>query len=264
MVQPTSKPVVVKTVVSTVFPSSTTLSTVTTSDSNSTKSTNQGKTSQISASISPTCTMSCYYIASSAISTHSSAVHMRSSPDPKHSSETNPPGMHSDIICVLYDVSCLHIPLLYFIHCHADQQAKVIGIAVGSTCGVLILTAMLVTLIAIMVCLMLKKRKKASFNFSANVAYSKRTAPKVYNSAIVTEENIAYASSPNLSTANNNLLKGVDVEYESFHESTSTEFYSEAKRASIVDSLCLVTDKYIAYEPSLFSNIAYGSFHKVI
>ena len=154
--------------------------------------------------------------------------------------------------------SCLHILLLYLIHYHAyaAQQAEVIGIAVGSTCGVLILMAMLVTLIAITVCLMLKKRKKASFDFSTNIAYSKRTVQKVYNSAIVTEENIAYASSPNLSTANNNLLKGVDVEYESFHESTSTEFYSEAKRASTVDSLSLVTDKNIAYEPSLFSNIS--------
>ena len=260
MVHPTSKPVVVTTVVSTAFASSTTLSTVTTSDSNSTKSTNQGKTS---ASISPTCTMSCY-TASSAINTHSSAVQMRSSPGPKHSPETNPPGMHSDIICVLYDVSCLHILLLYLIHCHADQQAKVIGIGIGSTCGVLILTAMLVMLIAITVCLMLKKHKKASFDFSANVAYSKRTVPKVYSSVIATEESTAYASSPNLSTANNNLLKGVDVEYESFHESTSTEFYSEAQRASIVDSLSLVMDKNIAYEPSLFSNITYGSSHKVI
>ena len=150
--------------------------------------------------------------------------------------------------------SCLHILLLYLIHYHAyaAQQVKVIGIAVGSTCGVLILTAMLVTLIAITVCLMLKKRKKALFDFSTNIAYSKRTVQKVYNSAIVTEENTAYASSPNLSTAN----KGVDVEYESFHESTSTEFYSEAKRASTVDSLSLVTDKNIAYEPSLFSNIS--------
>ena len=93
MVQSTSKPVV-PTVVSVTFPSSTTLSTVATSDSNSTKSTNQGKTSQVSASISPTCTMSCY-TASSAVNTHSSAGHygMRSTPAPKHSSEANSPGI---------------------------------------------------------------------------------------------------------------------------------------------------------------------------
>ena len=137
-----------------------------------------------------------------------------------------------------------------------------IGIAVGSTCGVLILTAMLITLIVITVCLMLKKRKKASFDFSANAAYSKRKVSKVHIGVIITEENTAYASSASLSTANN--LKGVDVLYESFHDSTSTESYSEAKRASIVDSLSLVTDNNVAYEPSLFSNIAYGSFHKII
>jgi hypothetical protein len=145
-------------------------------------------------------------------------------------------------------------------HAHADHQAKVIGIAVGSTIGFLMLTAMLVTLIAITLHLMLKKRKKASFDFSANVAYSKRKVPKVYNSAIVTEQNTAYASSSSLLIGNN--LKGdeLDVEYESFHDSTRTEYYSEAKRASIVESLSLVPDNNIAcYEPSLFSNIAYGS-----
>jgi cbb3-type cytochrome oxidase subunit 3 len=133
----------------------------------------------------------------------------------------------------------------------------VIGIAMGSTIGFFMLTAMLVTLIAITLHLMLKKHKKASFNFSANVAYSKR---KVYNSAIVTEQNSVYASSSSLSIGNN--LKGVesDVEYESFHDSTRTEFYSEAKRASIVDSFTQVPDNNISYyEPSLFSNIAYGS-----
>ena len=135
---------------------------------------------------------------------------------------------------------------------------QVIGIAVGSTIGVLILMAMLVTLIAIALCVMLKKRKK-TFDFSANVAYSKsNNMPKVYNSAILTEQNTAYAS---LSVGDNNIIKGFesDVEYESFHDSARTEYYSKAKRASVVDSSSQVSDNNIAYEPSMFSNIAYGS-----
>ena len=140
------------------------------------------------------------------------------------------------------------------------SRATVLGIAVGTACGVILLTAMLVTLIGITVCLMLKKRKKASFDFSANVSYSERNVSKVYNGVIVTEENTAYASLPSLSTANNE----VDAEYESLHDGTNTEPYSEAKRASIVDSLSLATDNNAASEPSLFSNVAYGSFHKII
>ena len=130
-----------------------------------------------------------------------------------------------------------------------------IGIAIGSTIGVLILTAMLITLIAVALCVILKKRKKM-FDFSANVAYSKSNMPKVYNSAILTEQNTAYAS---LSVGDN--IKGFesDVEYESFHDSARTDYYSKAKRASVVDSSSQVSDNNIAYEPSMFSNIAYGS-----
>ena len=82
--------------------------------------------------------------------------------------------------------------------------------------------------------------------------------PVVYNSAILTEQNTAYAS---LSVGDN--IKGFesDVEYESFHDSTRTEYYSEAKRASIVDSSSQVSDNN---EPSMFSNIAYGSSSNII
>lgn len=133
-----------------------------------------------------------------------------------------------------------------------------IGIAVGSTVGVLILAAMLVTLIAVALCLISKKCRKTSLDFSANVAYSKSNMPVVYNSAILTEQNTAYAS---LSVGDN--IKGFesDVEYESFHDSTRTEYYSEAKRASIVDSSSQVSDNN---EPSMFSNIAYGSSSNII
>ena len=138
---------------------------------------------------------------------------------------------------------------------------QVIGIAVGSTIGVLILTAMLVTLIAVALCVILKKRKK-TFDLSANVAYSKSNMPKVYNSIILTEQNTAYASL----SVGDNIIKGFvsDVEYESFHDSTRTEYYSKAKRASIVDSSSQVSDNNITYEPSMFSNIAYGSSSNII
>ena len=137
-----------------------------------------------------------------------------------------------------------------------------IGIAVGSTCGVLILIAMLVMLIATTLCLMMKKRKERLFDFSTNVAYSKRNMPKEANNTIVTEENTAYESTLTLSMANK-----VDVEYESFHDSTSTESNSETKRSksSRADSLVLTTHNNIAYQPTaMISNIAYGSFHKII
>lgn len=86
-VQPASK-----TVMSTTFPS-VILSTVTTSDSDSiNKSINEGKTSAavVLSSVSPTSTLSCYS-ASSAINIQSLAVHMRTTPAPKQTSET--PGM---------------------------------------------------------------------------------------------------------------------------------------------------------------------------
>ena len=133
------------------------------------------------------------------------------------------------------------------LHTCADHQAKVIGIAVGSTIGVLMLIAMLVMLIAAALCLVLRKRKKTSFDFSANVAYSRRNVPKIYISAIVTEQNIAYAS---LSIVDNFKSIVSNVEYESFHDSTRTDYY-RAKRASIVDSSSQASDNNVAYEPSL-------------
>ena len=53
---------------------------------------------------------------------------------------------HRSFCHKLLSILCLHILLLY-LTMHAHQQAKV-GIVAGSTCGVLILTAMLITLIA--------------------------------------------------------------------------------------------------------------------
>ena len=87
---PTSKTDTVPTVESTTqSSSSTTVGTVTMSDSNSTKSTNHGNSSAlVSTSISSTSTIS-----PALVSTHSSAVHTRSTPAPKQSSETNHSGI---------------------------------------------------------------------------------------------------------------------------------------------------------------------------
>ena len=126
-----------------------------------------------------------------------------------------------------------------------------IGIAVGSTCGVLIFIALLVTVMAVTVGLTFKKRKKKSFDFSTNVAYSERNTSRYldYESIVVTRENTAYTSSLTLSVANK-----VDVEYESFHDSTSTD-YDETNQS---DPISLTTQKNIAYQPSMVSNISYG------
>lgn len=153
--------------------------------------------------------------------------------------------------------------VIVLLYTHADQQAKVIGVSVGSTCGGLILIAILVILIVITLCVTMKKRKRTSFEFSTNVAYYKgNITPKEFNSVIVTEENTAYETVLTLSTANK-----VDVEYESFHDSISIEFDSETKksRSSRQVSLALTMHDNIAYQPtSMISNIAYGSFHKIM